>query len=216
MAKLLVIMGSTRPTRAVDRFMPWVMSHLQAHGDFDVELVDLRDWPLPFFAEHFGTLGDPADPTYSDPLVRAWNAKVKAADAFLVVTPEYNHSIPAALKNAIDSVWMSFGFRNKPVAAFGYSAGIGGGIRSIEHLTQMFVEADAVPLRNATVVPFVHDAFDEQGRPVNPMTTAALTITLDDLSWWTSALQKARAEGELVPGQLRARAALATAATAKP
>jgi NAD(P)H-dependent FMN reductase len=92
MSKLLVIMGSTRPTRAADRVVPW-------------------------------------------------------------------------LKNAIDSVWLSFGFRNKPVATLGYSAGIGGGIRSIEHPAQMFVEADAVPLRNATIIPFVNDAFDEQGRP---------------------------------------------------
>ncbi len=216
MSKLLVIMGSTRPTRAADRIVPWVLSQAQAHGGFEVELVDLRDWPLPFFAEHFGTIGDMADPTYSEPLVRAWNKKVKAADAFLVVTPEYNHSVPAALKNAIDSVWLSFGFRNKPVAALGYSAGIGGGIRSIEHLAQMFVEADAVPLRNATVIPFVNDAFDEQGSPVNPMTAASLTITLDDLAWWSTVLEKARAEGELVPGQLRARAAMAAIAQARP
>ncbi|HWO68800.1 MAG TPA: NAD(P)H-dependent oxidoreductase [Umezawaea sp.] len=215
MSKLLVIMGSTRPTRAADRVVPWVMSELRARGGCDVELVDLRDWPLPFFAEHAGTIGDLADPTYSDPLVRAWNKKVKEADAFLVVTPEYNHSVPAALKNAIDSVWLSFGFRHKPVAAIGYSAGIGGGVRAIEHLAQMFVEAEAVPLRNATVIPFVNDAFDEQGRPVNPMTAAGLTITLDDLAWWTSTLEKARAEGELVPGQLRARAAMAAITAAR-
>ncbi len=215
MTKLLVIMGSTRPTRAADRLIPWVMSRAQARAGFDVELIDLRDWPLPFFAEHSGTIGDLADPTYSEPLVRAWNAKVKAADAFLIVTPEYNHSVPGALKNAIDSVWLSFGFRNKPVAALGYSAGIGGGIRSIEHLAQMFVEADAVPLRSATVVPFVNDAFDEQGQPVNPMTAASLSITLDDLTWWSAVLEKARAEGELVPGQLRARAAMAAIVEAR-
>jgi NAD(P)H-dependent FMN reductase len=209
MAKLLVIMGSTRPTRAADRVAPWVMAQAQARDGFDVELIDLRDWPLPLFGEHFGTIGDLADPTYSDPLVRSWNKKVKEADAFLVVTPEYNHSVPAALKNAIDSVWLSFGFRNKPVATVGYSAGIGGGIRSIEHLAQMFVETEAVPLRNATVIPFVNDAFDEQGQPVNPMTGVSLTIMLDDLAWWTAVLEKARADGELVPGQLRARAALA-------
>ncbi|GAA2487678.1 NADPH-dependent FMN reductase [Winogradskya humida] len=208
MAKLLVIVGSTRPTRAADRVVPWVLAQAQAQEGFDVELADLREWPLPIFGEHPGTLGDITDPTYSDPLVRAWNKKVKEADAFLIVTPEYNHSVPAVLKNAIDSVWLSFGFRNKPVATVGYSAGIGGGIRSIEHLAQMFVETEAVPLRNATVLPFVNDAFDDQGQPVNPMTSAALKIMLDDLTWWTAALDKARAGGELVPGQLRARAAL--------
>ncbi|MFD9735780.1 NADPH-dependent FMN reductase [Umezawaea sp. NPDC059074] len=215
MAKLLVITASTRPTRAADRVVPWVLSHLREHAGFDAELADLRDWPLPFFAEHSGTIGDLADPTYSEPLVRAWNKKVKDSDAFLVVTPEYNHSVPAALKNAIDTVWLSFGFRHKPVATVGYSAGIGGGIRSIEHLAQMFVETEAVPLRNATVIPFVNDAFDEHGQPVNPMTAASLTITLDDLAWWTSALAKARAEGELPPGQLRARAAMAAITAAR-
>jgi NAD(P)H-dependent FMN reductase len=217
MAKLLVIVGSTRPNRAADRVVPWVTAQAQAQGSFDVELADLRDWPLPIFAEHMGTIGDLSDPTYSEPLVRAWNAKVKSADAFLVVTPEYNHSVPAALKNAIDSVWLSFGFRNKPVATVGYSAGIGAGIRAIEHLAHIFIEAEAVPLRNATVLPFVNDAFDEQGAPRNPMTAASLTILLDDLAWWSAALQKARAGGELVPGQLRARAAMAAtqAAAAK-
>ncbi|MEU7858650.1 NAD(P)H-dependent oxidoreductase [Nonomuraea sp. NPDC049141] len=127
MPKLLVIVGSTRPTRAADRVLPWVLSRVRAHGGFEVELADLRDWPLPIFAEHMGTIGDLSDPTYSEPIVRAWNQKVKQADAFVVITPEYNHSVPGGLKNAIDSVWMSFGFRNKPVAAVGYSGASGEG-----------------------------------------------------------------------------------------
>ena len=211
MPKLLMIVGSTRPTRAADRVVPWAMAQAQAQEGFEVELADLRDWPLPIFAEHMGTIGDLADPTYSDPIVQAWNKKVKEADAFLIITPEYNHSVPAALKNAIDSVWLSFGFRNKPIATIGYSNGIGGGIRAIEHLAQMFVEAEAVPLRNTTVLPFVNDAFDDQGQPVNPMTGISIKVMLDDLIWWTTALDKARAAGELVPGQLRARAAMAAA-----
>jgi NAD(P)H-dependent FMN reductase len=125
------------------------------------------------------------------------------------VTPEYNHSIPGALKNAIDSVWLTFGFRNKPVAAVGYSGSIGGGIRAIEHLAHVFIEAEAVPLRNTVVIPFVRTAFDEGGEPVNPETDIRPRVMLDDLAWWSSALEKARAEGELVPGSLRARAALA-------
>src|SRR5260370_237108 len=92
------------------------------------ELADRRAWPLPIFGERPGTLGEVSDPTYPEPIVRAWNKKVKRADAFIVVTPEYNHSIPGGLKNAIDSVWLSFGFRNQPVAAVSYSGSIGGGI----------------------------------------------------------------------------------------
>lgn len=212
MSKLLVIVGSTRPTRASDRVVPWVMARAAAHAGFEVELADLRDWPLPLFAEHFGTVGDIADPTYSEPVVRAWNKKVKKSDAFLVVTPEYNHSVPGALKNAIDSVWLSFAFRNKPVGAIGYSTGIGGGIRAIEHLAQMFVEAEAVPLRNAAVVPFVDKAFTDDGEPTDAMTDISLQVLLDDLAWWATALDKARAGGELPPGIFRARAAAAAAA----
>jgi NAD(P)H-dependent FMN reductase len=141
MSKVLVIVGSTRPSRAADLVMPWVTSRVRAHLGFDTEVADLRDWPLPIFAEHMGTIGDISDPTYSEPIVQAWNKKVKQSDAFIVVTPEYNHSIPGALKNAIDSVWLSFGFRNKPVAAVGYSGSIGGGIRAIEHLAHVLCAA---------------------------------------------------------------------------
>jgi NAD(P)H-dependent FMN reductase len=210
MSKVLVIVGSTRPGRAADVVVPWVLSRAGAHDGLDVELADLRDWPLPIFGEHRGTIGDISDPTYSDPIVQAWNKKIKQADAFIVVTPEYNHSIPGGLKNAIDNVWLSFGFRNKPVAAIGYSGGIGGGIRAIEHLAHVFVETETVPLRNTVVLPYVATAFDAEGRPTNPATDISLQVMLDDLAWWTTALENARAAGELPPGSLRARAALAT------
>jgi NAD(P)H-dependent FMN reductase len=87
MSKLLVIVGSTRPGRAADAVAPWIASRAAAHDAFDVEVADLRDWPLPIFGEHAGTIGDLNDPTYSEPLVRAWNDKVKGADAFIVITP---------------------------------------------------------------------------------------------------------------------------------
>jgi NAD(P)H-dependent FMN reductase len=210
MSKLLIIIGSTRPTRAADLVIPWLTRAAKEHGGFDVEVADLRDWPLPIFTEHFGTIGDINDPSYSDPLVKAWNNKIKDHDAFIVVTPEYNHSVPGGLKNAIDSVWLSFGFRNKPVAFVGYSGGVGGGIRAIEHLNHVFVETESVPLRNTVVIPQVQDAFDEAGEPVSPMTRVATSVMLDDLAWWSAALDKARAGGELVPGNFRIRAALAS------
>jgi NAD(P)H-dependent FMN reductase len=211
-SKLQIIVGSTRPTRSADRVLPWVVKRATAHPAFDVEVVDLRDWPLPMFAEHMGSIGDFADPTYSEPVVKAWNAKIKEADAYLVITPEYNHSVPGVLKNAIDNVFVSFALRNKALAAVGYSAGIAAASRAIEHLAGIAVEADMVPLRSSVLVPFVESAFDESGDPTSPMTETALQITLDDLAWWSAALEKARAEGELPPGMLRARAA-ATAAS---
>jgi len=214
MSKLHVIVGSTRPTRSADLVVPWVVSRASAHGGFEVEVLDLRDWPLPMFAEHVGTIGDFSDPTYSEPIMKAWNNKIKEADAYIVVTPEYNHSLPGVLKNAIDSVFVSFAFRNKPIAAVGYSAGIGAGIRAIEHLAQVVIEAEAVPLRNSVVIPFVTTAFDERSEPLNPAASVSLDVMLDDLAWWSSALEAARAAGELIPGAFRAQAAIAAARAA--
>jgi len=206
MPKLQIIVGSTRPTRAAERVFPWVAEQAARHGAFDVEVLDLRDWDLPFFQEHLATIGDFADPTYSSPVVKAWNRKVAEGDAYLIVTTEYNHSVPGELKNAIDSVFVSYALRNKPVAFVGYSAGIAAGARAIEHLALIAVEAEAVPLRNTVLIPQVGDAFDADGNPVNPATAAALAIVLDDLAWWANVLANARAEGQLPPASFRAKA----------
>jgi NAD(P)H-dependent FMN reductase len=214
MTKLLIIVGSTRPTRAADAVVPWIAKTAQAHGGFDVEVADLRDWPLPLFAEHFATIGDFNDPTYSDPAVKAWNNKIKEAGAYIVITPEYNHSVPGVLKNAIDNVWLSFGFRNKPVGFVGYSGGVSGAIRAIEHLAHIFVETEAVPLRNTVVLPHVASVFADSGEPADHTPRAALSVLLDDLAWWSSALEKARAAGELIPGSFRVRAAVEAAKAA--
>jgi NAD(P)H-dependent FMN reductase len=212
MAKLLVIVGSTRPTRSADLVLPWLTEKIAAHEAFDVEIADLRDWPLPIFAEHFGTIGDFNDPAYSEPIVKAWNNKVKSADAFVILTTEYNHSVPGGLKNAIDSVWLSFGFRNKPVAFVGYSGSQVGGARAVEHLAHIFVETESVPVRSSVLIPNVREAFGPDGQPVNPITDVAADIMLDDLAWWSAALEKARAGGELAPGGFRMQAARAASA----
>jgi NAD(P)H-dependent FMN reductase len=210
--KLQIIVGSTRPTRAADRVTPWVTGRAELHEAFDTEVLDLRDWPLPMFGEHMGSIGDRADPSYSDERVRAWNRKIAEADAYLVVTPEYNHSIPGELKNAIDSVFVSFAFRNKPLAMVGYSGGVGGGIRAIEHLVQVAVEVEAAPLRSTVILPFVDKQFDADGQPTDPATDVSMQILLDDLAWWAAALSNARAAGELIPGKARARMAAAVPA----
>jgi len=190
---------------------PWVIERATSNGGFEVEVLDLRDWPLPIFAEHFGTIGDISDPTYSVPIVKRWNQKIKEADAYLVITPEYNHSVPGVLKNAIDSVWVSFAFRNKPLVAVGYSGGIAGGVRAIEHLAQIAIEAELVPLRTSVIIPQVGEAFDDRGEPVNPLADISLRTALDDLAWWSVALERARADGELPPAVFRIQAAAAAA-----
>lgn len=206
MSKLQIIVGSTRPTRSADLVVPWVVERAMAHASFDVEVLDLRDWPLPLFEEHVGSIGDISDPTYSGSVVRNWNHKIKEGDAYVVVMPEYLHSVPGVLKNAMDSVFLSFGFRNKPVASVSYSAGIAGGVRAIEHFAHMAIESEMVPLRNTVILPFVDKAFAD-GRPKDPMAEISLGIVLDDLAWWSDALESARAKGELAPGMMRVRAA---------
>jgi NAD(P)H-dependent FMN reductase len=203
MSRLHIIVGSTRPTRAADLVAPWVIKRASEHGAFDVEVLDLRDWPLPPFQEHAGSIGDRNDPTYSDPVVRQWNRKIKEADAFIVVTPEYLHSIPGTLKNALDSVFVSFGLRNKPVGTVAYSTGVAAGVRAAEHLADVAIESEAVPLRNTVLIPFVTQAFNEDGHPKDPMTDIAMTVMLEDVAWWSALLERGRAEGELLPGTVR-------------
>jgi NAD(P)H-dependent FMN reductase len=183
--------------------LPWLVDRAQDFGAFNVEVLDLRDWALPMFDESIRTLGDPHDPTYSDPVVKRWNSEIGDADAFLFLTPEYNHSLPAALKNAIDSVFFSFGFRNKPALTVAYSMGATGGARAVEHLAHVLIEAETVPLRNTVLIPTVAQAFDDEDLPTDPGTNTALRIGLEDLAWWADVLFEARARGTHAPAVRR-------------
>jgi NAD(P)H-dependent FMN reductase len=124
MLNLKIIIGSTRPGRAAGQVIPWMVSASRQHGGFGVDVLDLRDWELPLFGETFATVGDPRNPAFSVPAVKRWNEKIAEGDAYLFITPEYNHSVPAVLKNAIDSVFATFAFRTKPAACVAYSGGI--------------------------------------------------------------------------------------------
>jgi NAD(P)H-dependent FMN reductase len=208
MLKLQIIVGSTREGRQADPVLRWLTPVARGHEAFDVEVIDLREWPLPMFQETMATVGDFRSPTYSQPIVKQWNQKIAEGDAFLFVTPEYNHSVPGVLKNAVDSVFVSFALRHKPAGFVGYSGGAAGGARAVEHLAQIAFEADMHPLRDSVLVGQVHQAFDKEGAPVNPMLGAALKITLDDLVWWGNVLKAARPT-QLPPGNFRLRAAMA-------
>ncbi len=130
-----------------------------------------------------------------------------------MITPEYNHSVSGVLKNAIDSVFVSFAFRNKPALFVGYSGGIVGGARAVEQLALIAIEAELVPLRNTVLVAEVTKAFGADGEPVSPMSDIAMDVALDDLAWWSRATMHARAEGELTPGTFRRRQAMAALST---
>jgi len=201
LVRLKLIVGSTREGRAAELLLPWLTERTSSHGGFDVEVLDLRDWGLPLFQETHATVSN----GYSTPDVRRWNETISSGDAYLFLTPEYNHSTTAVLKNAIDSVVASHGFRNKPAGFVGYSAGHIGGARAVEHLAAIAIEAELVPLRNAVLVAGVHQAFDGSGEPKDPMSDWALSVLLDDLQWWGNALNSARAAGELPPAGRRQR-----------
>ncbi len=207
MLKLHVIIGSTRDGRNADAVSRWMMPIVQSRQDFNVEILDLRDWPLPLFQETIASVGDFKDPTYSNPVVKRWNVKIAEADAYVFVTPEYNHSIPAVLKNAIDSVFFSFAFRHKPVAYVAYSLGLTGGVRCVEHLSQVMLETEAVSVRTPTLVPTVTSSFDTEGQPLNPAINFTLNVMLDDLAWMGNALKTARGAGEPPPAAIRIRTA---------
>lgn len=198
-----LIISTTRPGRSADHVLPWLMDRIGADERFELEVLDLREWKLPLFGETVETLGDRRDPTYSAPIVRAWNKKIADGAAYVFVTAEYNHSIPGELKNAIDSVFASYAFRNKPAAFVGYSGGPIGGARAVEHLAHIAIEAELVPLRNTVLIPKVSQAFGDDDEPVDPGTEAALRVMLGDLAWWSAVLDRARAEGELAPGMSR-------------
>jgi NAD(P)H-dependent FMN reductase len=212
MLQVQLIIGSTRPDRAAEPVARWVADRVEAHPAFEVEVLDLRDWPLPMFTETIQSVGDFRDPTYSDPIVKRWNAKIAEADAYVMITPEYNHSISGVLKNAIDNVFVSFAFRNKPALFVGYSGGAVGGARAVEQLALIAIEAELVPLRNTVLVGEVTTAFDGAGQPTVPLLDISMTVALDDLQWWGGATKAARAAGELTPGTFRRRAALAALA----
>lgn len=131
MNKLIyIIIASTRPNRIGDKIAEWVLRQVQpvlAQNDINVQLVDLEHENLPVFNEPEQPKNEPE---YAHPYTRHWSAKIAKADGFIIVTPEYNHSYPASIKNAIDYLYKEW--VGKPMAFVGY--GWGGGKRAVAHL----------------------------------------------------------------------------------
>lgn len=145
--KIQVITGSTRQNRFSEKPARYIFDELQKIEGVEAELIDLRDWPLPFFDE-------PSSPAtlkgnYSNEIAKKWAAKVGEADGYVIVTPEYNHGYPAVLKNALD--WVFPEWNKKPVGFVGY--GNAGGARAIEQLRQVSIELQMVPIRNSINIP---------------------------------------------------------------
>jgi NAD(P)H-dependent FMN reductase len=184
--RIKVIVGSTRTNRFSEKPAQWMFDLAKARPDLDVELVDLRDYPLPFFEEPWPP--GYAKDNYDNPAVVKWRNKVEEADGFIVCTPEYNHGYPAVLKNALDYVYFKWA---KKAVAF-VSWGNAGGARGIEQLRLVAVELDMAPIRAAVHIPnpwFIKD-ISEIDTDANKQSAGVL---LDQLTWWTRALKNAKA-----------------------
>lgn len=186
---LAVIVGSVRDGRFGPTVADWFVDQTAARDDVEACLIDLLDYPLPLVMPMVGK--QPSDDTVR---VRdALAARLASADAFVVVTPEYNHTFPAALKNAID--WFFDEWAAKPVGFVSYG-GMGGGLRAVEHLRHVFAELHAVSVRESVSFHNAWTFFDESGRlrDADDAGEGAAKTMLDRIAWWGRALRDARAE----------------------
>ncbi|MCS0638205.1 NAD(P)H-dependent oxidoreductase [Streptomyces sp. LP05-1] len=182
--KLVVVLGSNRAGRFGPVIRDWLLAHTALHPDFAVEVVDVAELDLPT-----ALTGRPS-PAVTAELARV-SPVLAGADAFVVLTPEYNHSYPASLKNLID--WHFTEWQAKPVGFVSYG-GISGGLRAVEHLRQVFAELHATTVRDTVSFHNAHGHFDETGRHRDPAAPdAAAKAMLDQLAWWARALREARA-----------------------
>ncbi|NKY46240.1 NADPH-dependent FMN reductase [Nocardia cerradoensis] len=179
---LAVIVGSTRAGRFGPTVANWFVEHAEQRAGIVVDVIDLAESPLPErLSTDLGALEAAA--------LGAVSPRLAAADAFVVVTPEYNHSYPAPLKTAID--WHYTEWHAKPIGFVSYG-GMAGGLRAVEHLRQVFTELHAVTVRET--VSF-HNAVSESGELTSTAASdAAAAKLIDQLLWFGRALKTARSE----------------------
>lgn len=185
-----VIAGSTREGRFSDKAMAWIASEVKKQDGISVETLDLRDYEMPFFNSPMSpsTIQEP----YTDEAVARFTNKIAEGDAFIIVTPEYNHGTSGVLKNALD--WVYAQWNNKPVAFVSY--GTVGGARAVEQLRQIAVELQMAPIRNSVNIsgskyfPVVMGKADA-GEMFASLSKPAEEMT-EQLLWWARALKTAR------------------------
>lgn len=190
--KLAIIVGTTRENRQTVKQARWVLNSVQQRESIKAELVDLTDYPMVFFAEGGSPRHNPSRAI--DPTAKKWLDKIESFDAYVFVTPEYNHSIPGVLKNAFD--YMDWQMLKKPAAIV--SHGTMGGARAAMHLKEIISEARAVPIPSFVAMHSMSEMIDEDGnldeevkaRRYGPQT--ALESMLEELQWYSDALAAAR------------------------
>jgi len=182
-----IVIGSTREGRFGDKPAHWIHEIARQRSDLVVELIDLRDHPLPFFNEPMS----PAWAPVKSEAGQRWAAKLATLDGLIVVTPEYNHGPSAVLKNAFDYAYKEF--IRKPIGFVGYG-GVGAA-RAVEQLRLVAIELQMAPVRNAVHIGMVEFlGVWQQGKTFEdfPHLAQAATGMLDDIAWWTKALKTTR------------------------
>jgi NAD(P)H-dependent FMN reductase len=192
--KLAVIIGTTRENRKTPNQAKWVVNQAKQTEDVEVELVDLLDYPLEFFNE-------PVSPRYNpereiDPKVKLWLDKLNEFDAYIFVTPEYNHSVPGVLKNALD--YITWEIQRKPAAVV--SHGSVGGARAATDLKEILSESRAaiIPTQPQLAINGMSEIIDADGnmseeakaKPWGPQ--PALAALIKEIKWYSDALAAAR------------------------
>lgn len=186
--RLAVLVGSVREGRQGRAVADWFTGAAAADAGFDLDVIDLADVRLPLVMPGWG--GTPSAETAA--ALADVSPRLADADAFVVVTPEYNHSFPAALKNFID--WHHAQWQAKPVGFVSYG-GLGGGLRAVEQLRLVFAELHAVTVRDSVSLHGPWSGLGEDGAPRDATVCAgAAKGMLGQLAWWGRALRAARAD----------------------
>jgi NAD(P)H-dependent FMN reductase len=191
MIRIAVIVGSTRPGRKAETVAKWVHRVAEKRHDAEYELVDIDDYHLPLLDEPV----PPSQHKYTKPHTKNWSAKIDSFDGYVFVTPEYNHGIPGALKNAIDCLYTEW---NNKAAGF-VSYGSAGGVRSVESLRLVMGELQVADVRAQVALSLFTDfenmtvftPADRHEKSVNAM--------LDQLVAWSGALKALRAKKKTGP-----------------
>ncbi|MEU1181020.1 NAD(P)H-dependent oxidoreductase [Streptomyces sp. NPDC005820] len=184
--RVAVVVGSVREGRQGRGVAEWFLGAAAAHDGLDLDVIDLADVDLPLVMPGWGAAPSPG----AAAALADVSPRLTAADAFVIVTPEYNHSFPAALKNFID--WHHAQWQAKPVGFVSYG-GLAGGVRAVEQLRLVFAELHATTVRDAVSLHGPWSGLGEDGRPRDAaVCEGAAKGMLGQLTWWGRALRAAR------------------------
>lgn len=186
MIKVAIIIGSTRPGRKAEAVARWVHEIAKKRSDAVYEIVDIKDYNLPL-------LDEPVPPSmgqYSQPHTKAWSAKVAAYDAYVFVTPEYNHATSGALKNAIDYLYKEW--NNKAAGFVGY--GSVGGTRAVENLRLIAGELQIADVRAQVALSLFTDFENFTTFKPAALHETSVSAMLDQVVAWGGALKTLRSK----------------------